>query len=125
MGKLKNMRKTKLAKVLELRVQVTVEPRTQHQYAAPYQKTAFHNPSPQSETPETAFYHMQTVQVKSLTKQADNRYIQPLWLSTQPDAQVHQFDCGDDSEAGCNIMPLYIYRSLFRDKKPVSHCFHQ
>ena len=35
-------------------------------------------------------------------------------------AQVHQLACEIISAAGCNMMPLYIYRSLFRDKKPES-----
>ena len=87
-------------------------------YAAPYQWTAYYNSSPQSETPEASFHHIQTIKANSLNKQEDNMHIQPLWLRTQLDAQVHQFDCEVDSGARCNIMPLYIYGLLFRDKKP-------
>ena len=61
---------------------------------------------------------MQTGQVNSLKKWEDSRHIQPLWVSTQLDAQEHQFDCEVNSGAGCSIMPLYIYWLLFRDKKP-------
>ena len=60
---------------------------------------------------------MQTTQINSLNKQEDNRHFQLLWLATQLNAQVSQFDCEVDSGAGCNIISLYIYRSLSGDKK--------
>ena len=53
----------------------------------------------------------------TLNKQEGSGHILQLWVSPQLDAQVHQFDCEVDSGAGCNkLLPLYIYRSLFRDK---------
>ena len=90
----------------------------QQQYVAPYQQTAYYSPYPQSKSPEAAFFHIQRVQVNSLNKQGGNRHIQQLWLTTQLDAWIHQFDCEDDSGAGCKIMPLYIFRSLFSNRKP-------
>ena len=68
--------------------------------------------------PEAAFHHMLTVQVNSLNKQEDNRHIWLLWLTTQLDAQIHQFDCEINFRVGCIIMHQHIYRSLFRDRKP-------
>ena len=63
---------------------------------------------------------MQMVQVNSLNKQEESMHIWPLWLTTQVDAQVHQFDCKGDLGAGYNIMPLYIYRSLFGEPGPLT-----
>ena len=113
----------KSAQVHKLRAQTAVEAWMQQQYTAQYQQTAYYSPSPQSKTPEAAFHHMQTVQVNSLTKQEDKRHIWPPWLTAQLDAQVHQFDCEVDTGAGCNVMSLYIYRSLFEDKKPEPSTF--
>ena len=62
-------------------------------------------------------YQLKIVQVNSLNKQEDNKHIRPLWFATHPKAQVHKFDCEVDKGEGCNIMPLYIYRSIFRDKR--------
>ena len=92
MGKLNDTRKTKPGKVHEMRAQRAVEPWMQQQHAAPYQQTAHYSSSPQSETPEAAFHHIQIPQVNSL-----NRHIWPLWLTMKPDAEVHQFDCEVDS----------------------------
>ena len=64
------------------------------------------------------FCHIKTVQVKSLNKQEDNKHIRPLKVKTCPKVQVHKFDCEVDTGPGCNIMPLYIYRSIFGDQKP-------
>ena len=41
-----------------------------------------------------------------------------IWGQAKLNAQVHQLVCEIDSGAGCNIMTLYIYRSLFRDMRP-------
>ena len=114
---MKNIKETKPSKVHELKPQAAVEPWTQQQFAVPYQQTAYYSTHPQSETLEAAFHNMQTVQVHSLNKQENNRHIQPLWLTTQLDAQVHQFDCEVDLEAGCNIMFLNIYRLMFGENK--------
>ena len=56
--KLKDMRKTKPAKVHELREQAAVEPWMQQQYAAPCKQAEYYSAFPQSETPEAAFHHM-------------------------------------------------------------------
>ena len=45
-------------------------------------------------------------------------HIWPLWLITQIDAQVHQFDCEVFNWEQVQYYALYIYRSLFEDKKP-------
>ena len=60
---------------------------------------------------------MQAVQFNSPNKQEDDRHILPMWMSTQLNVQLHQFDCEFDSRVGYNVMFLYTYRSLFRDKK--------
>ena len=48
---------------------------------------------------------MQMVQVNSLNKQEDNRHIWLLWLTTQTDAQVCQFDCNIDLEQDATSCP--------------------
>ena len=90
---------------IELKVWATAESWTFQLCAAHY------NQSPQK---GMMFHHLQTVSVNSLNKQ-DNRHIWLLWMSIQHNDQVHQFDCEVDSGAGCNIIPLYIYRLLFKD----------
>ena len=32
--------------------------------------------------------------------------------------QLHKFECEAVMEAGCNIMPLYISKPLFKDWRP-------
>ena len=76
------------------------------------------NSMPQPICSEAASHNMQTVWVNSLNKQEDNRHVWLLWLTTQLDAWVCYFDCEFDSGAGCNVMPLYIYGSMFGNKKP-------
>ena len=116
-GKFKGHGKMEACKIYEPNVQAVVGSWTKKQYAAPYQQTTYYNPSPQSEIPEVAFHYMQIVQVNSLNKEEDYSHIWSLWVSTKYEAQVHHFDCKIDSGTGCNIVPLFIYRSLFRDKK--------
>ena len=48
----------------------------------------------------------------------EDKHIRPLWLTTYHMAQVHKFDCEVDIGAGCNIILLYIYRSIFGDQTP-------
>ena len=64
------------------------------------------------------FLHMKMVQVNGFNKLKDNRHIRPLWLTTHPKVQVHKFYCEVDTGAGCNIMSLCIYTSIFRDQRP-------
>ena len=61
---------------------------------------------------------MKMVQRNSFNKQEDNKCIRPQWLTTHHKAQVCKFDCKVDTGAGCNIIPLYIYRSIFRNQRP-------
>ena len=73
--------------------------------------------SPQNGTQDATFHHMWTVQVNSLNEQKDIKHICPLWLMTQHNAQVHKFNSEADNEVRCNIMPLYIYRAVFWDRR--------
>ena len=86
MGKLKDVRISKSMKIHELNAQAAEGPWIQQQYVTPYQQTAYHNPSPQSEIPEAAFHHMHTVWSNSVNKQEDSRHIWPLFVSTQYNA---------------------------------------
>ena len=63
------------------------------------------------------FHHMYMVKLNSLNKQEDNKHIRPLSLATPPKAEIHKSDCKVDTGVGCNIMPLYIYRSIFRSQR--------
>ena len=119
MGKLKYMKRTKPAKVHKLRAQAAVEPWTQQQYSGAFKQTAYYNPSPQTKTPEAAFHHMQTVQVSSLNKQEDNRHNWPLWLTTQLDAHVHQFDCE------VHHAPVHQQVTVWGQETRTSYSFHQ
>ena len=103
----------KLARVHEPKVLATAEAWTQQPW------TAHYNQSPQKEMQEMTFHHLQTVQTNSLNnKQEDNNHIHPILVSMQHSCQIHQFDCEVDSGAGYNIMPLYIYKLLFKQWIP-------
>jgi len=62
------------------------------------------------------FQHVQTYHVKSITD-TSSKHIKPLWLSTASEGPIHQVECEIDTGAGCNVMPLYMYKSLFGDKE--------
>lgn len=62
------------------------------------------------------FYHIQSFQVKSITD-TSKKHIRPLWLSAANDGTIHQIECEIDSGAGCNVIPLYLHKSLFGDKE--------
>ena len=63
----------------------------------------------------TMFHHIQTFHVKSINK-TSSKHIKPLWLSTASGAPIYQVECEIDTGAGCNVMPLYLHKSLFGDK---------
>ena len=39
------------------------------------------------------------------------------WLSAESEGPIHQVECEIDTGAGCNVMPLYMYKSLFGAKE--------
>lgn len=62
-------------------------------------------------------HHAQSFHVKSINDTTSNKHIKPLWLSVANEGIIHQIECEIDSGAGCNVMPLYLHRSLFGDKE--------
>ena len=36
---------------------------------------------------------------------------------TQQNTQVHKFDSEADTGVGCTVMPMYIYRAIFGDRR--------
>ena len=58
------------------------------------------------------FHHIQTYHVKSIND-TSSKHIKPLWLSAASGGPIHQVECEIDTGAGCNITPLYMYKSLF------------
>ena len=62
------------------------------------------------------FHHIQTYHVKSI-KDTSSKHIKPLWLSAATEGPMHQAECEIDTGAGCNVMPSYMYRSLFGDEE--------
>ena len=98
-------------KVHEMKAQATLETWPQQPYMTQ------HSPSSQRGPQGVTFHYMKTVQLNSLNKQEDNKHIRLLWLATHPKAQVNKLDCKVDTGAECNIMPLYIYRSIFEDQR--------
>ncbi|CAH3178310.1 unnamed protein product [Porites lobata] len=63
----------------------------------------------------TMFHHIQTFHVKSINE-TSSKHIKPLWLSTASGGPIYQVECEIDTGAGCNVMPLYLHKSLFGDK---------
>ena len=45
-----------------------------------------------------------------------SKHIKPLWLSTASGGPIYEVECEIDTGAGCNVMPLYLQKSLFGDK---------
>ena len=64
------------------------------------------------------FHHIQMYHVKSIND-TSSKHIKPLWLSAASEGPIHQVECEIDTGAGCNVMPLYMYKSLFGDKEPM------
>ena len=64
------------------------------------------------------FYHIQSFFVKSIND-ISNKHTRPLWLqlSAANGGIIYQIECEIDSGAGCNVMPLYLHKSLFGDKE--------
>ena len=45
-----------------------------------------------------------------------SKHIKPLWLSTASGGPIYEVECEIDTGVGCNVMPLYLQKSLFGDK---------
>ena len=63
----------------------------------------------------TMFHHVQSFHVKSIND-TSSKHIKPLRLSTASGRPIYQVECDIDTGAGCNVMPLYLHKSLFGDK---------
>ena len=63
----------------------------------------------------TMFHHIQTFHVKSIND-TSSKHITPLWLSTASGWPIYQVECEIGTGAGCNVMPLYLHKSLSGDK---------
>ena len=48
---------------------------------------------------------------------SDDEHLKPLWISTGYGETVHQVEAEIDSGAGCNVMPLYLYKAIFKDNE--------
>jgi len=46
-----------------------------------------------------------------------SKHIKPLWFSAASEGPIHQAEGEIDTGVGCNVMPLYMYKSLFGDKE--------
>ena len=46
-----------------------------------------------------------------------NKHIRTLWLSVANAGIIYQIECEINSGAGCDVMPLYLHKSLFGDKE--------
>ena len=63
----------------------------------------------------TMFHHIQAFHVKSIND-TSSKHIKSLWLSTASGGSIYQVECEINTRAGCNVMPLYLHKSLFGDK---------
>ena len=63
----------------------------------------------------TMFHHIQAFHVKSIND-TSSKHIKSLWLSTASGGSIYQVECEINTCAGCNVMPLYLHKSLFGDK---------
>ena len=63
----------------------------------------------------TMFHHIQAFHVKSIND-TSSKHIKSLWLSTASGGFIYQVECEINTCAGCNVMPLYLHKSLFGDK---------
>lgn len=62
------------------------------------------------------FHHIQSFYVKSIND-ISNKHIRTLWLSVANGGIIYQIECEINSGAGCDVMPLYLHKSLFGDKE--------
>ena len=62
----------------------------------------------------TMFHHIQSFHVMSINN-TSSKHIKPLWLSTASGGPIYEVECEIDIGAGCNVMPLYLHKSLFGD----------
>ena len=67
------------------------------------------------ENQHTMFHHIETFHVKSVND-TSSKHIKPLWLSIANREPIYEVECEIDTGAGCNVMPLYLQKSLFGDK---------
>ena len=50
--------------------------------------------------------------------------IRPLWLTGANGGIIQQIECKIDSGAGCNVMLLYLHKSLFGDRELLPTSVH-
>ena len=67
----------------------------------------------------TMFHHIQAFHVKSIND-TSSKHIKSLWLSTASGGPIRLN--ARSIGVGCNVMPLYLHKSLFGDKSltPIS-----
>ena len=70
----------------------------------------------QSGSEHKAPCHMlKTVPVSRLQSPTPEEHIRPLWVSQSRNSTVHEIDCEVDTGAGCNVLPLYKAKELFKE----------
>ena len=115
------------AKVKEIQTQETStavqQPATQH---AVYLQSMPQAEYSQSVASDVEFKHIDAVDAKihNLTSQKIKKgqqsklnHIKALWFSTCQNEVMHEIQCEVDSGAGCNVMPLYIYKHIFKNRE--------
>ena len=60
--------------------------------------------------------HSKTIPVTSLQAPSAGKHISPLWISQSTDSAMQQIDCEVHTGAGCNILPLYKAREIFKQE---------
>ena len=53
-------------------------------------------------------------------KAMESEHIRPLWISTTATSQVHKVNVEVDTGADCNVIPVYLYSTIFGSKQPES-----
>ena len=70
----------------------------------------------QTEVRQKASCHMlKSVPVSRLQAPEPEEHIRPLWVSQHQNSPIHQIDCEVDTGAGCNVLPLYKAKELFKE----------
>ena len=78
-----------------------------HEYTIPYFQ-------PKTET--KSCHILKIVPVASLQVPHAGEHIQPLWISFLRDPTIHKMDCEVDTGVGCNKLPLYKAREIFKQE---------
>ena len=79
------------------------------QYSTPYFMS-------KGELPQTTCNSLKTVQVSRLGTNKQSEHIWLAWVTQSQNSKKHQPDIEIDTEAGCNVMPLYKVQELFGQK---------